>query len=186
MINHNHSSVIIIFNKHFISTAYTLKWPSAVIRYTGGYWLIQLTYALEFFFFMPSESSNQRVLQPASRPTSEWSNQPVLQPASRPTSQSSNQWVAQPVSRPTSESSNQSVGQLASRPRVPLVPLKNHEKRMFSALFCPDYIRCGGNGGTLGGCQLYQGGRGGGGGRRRCQAGRGLTRVRGEVEKRDM
>lgn len=45
------------------------------------------------------------------------------------------------------------VIQPASQPRVPLVPLKNHEKRMFSALFCPDYIRCGGNGGTLGGCQ---------------------------------
>lgn len=39
---------------------------------------------------------------------------------------------------------------------------------MFSALFCPDYIRCGGNGGTLGGCQLYQAlGRRGWEGRRR-------------------
>ena len=53
--------------------------------------------------------------------------------------------VIQPASWPTS--------QPADRPRVPLVPLKNHGKRMFSALFCPDYIRCGGNGGTLGECQ---------------------------------
>lgn len=36
---------------------------------------------------------------------------------------------------------------------------------MFSALFCPDYIRCGGNGGTLGGCQPCSAlGREGGGG----------------------
>lgn len=66
-----------------------------------------------------------------------------------------------------SKSSNQPVGQPTNqpvrRPRVPLVPLKNHGKRMFSALFCPDYIWCEGNGGTLGACQPCSAlGRGGG------------------------
>lgn len=33
------------------------------------------------------------------------------------------------------------------------MPLKNHGKRMFLAPFCPDYIRRGGNGRSLGECQ---------------------------------
>ncbi len=89
-----------------------------------------------------------------------------------------------PASHPVIQPASWLTSQPASRPRVPLVPLKNHGKRMFSALFCPDYIRCGGNRGTLGGCQPCRAqGRGGGGEGGRLWAGGGRPRGKGVDER---
>lgn len=55
---------------------------------------------------------------------------------------------------------------------------------MFLALFCPDYIRCGGNGGTLGGCQPRRTLGKGGGGEGRWWAGGGRARGKGVDERK--